>query len=74
MKEVKNEKISLKAARVNAKLTLVEAAKELGVGLSTISRWEKEPWRISALYQDKISKVYKMPIDMIDFFSVDDRI
>lgn len=33
--------ISMKAARVNAELTQVEAAKIIGVAPNTISRWEK---------------------------------
>ena len=33
--------ISLRAARVNAELTQVEAAKIIGVAPNTISRWEK---------------------------------
>ena len=33
--------ISMRAARVNAELTQVEAAKRIGVAPNTISRWEK---------------------------------
>ena len=33
--------ISMRAARVNAELTQVEAAKIIGVAPNTISRWEK---------------------------------
>lgn len=33
-------KITLKAARVNAGLTQVEAAKKIGVSLSTLKNWE----------------------------------
>lgn len=61
-------KISLRAARVNANLTLLEAAEKLGIGKDTLIKWEKEPWNISALYQQKISEVYSIPIDMINFF------
>lgn len=31
--------ITLKAARVNAGLTILEAAKEIGVGKDTIIKW-----------------------------------
>lgn len=61
-------KISLKAARVNANLTLIEAAAMLGIGKDTLIKWEREPWNISALYQKRISEVYSIPIDMINFF------
>lgn len=61
-------KISLKAARVNANLTLIEAATMLGIGKDTLIKWEREPWNISALYQKRISEVYSIPIDMINFF------
>ena len=33
--------ISMRAARVNAELTQIEAAKIIGVAPNTISRWEK---------------------------------
>ena len=61
-------KISLKAARVNANMTILEAAEKLGIGKDSLINWEKEPWNISALYQRKISEVYGLPIDMINFF------
>lgn len=61
-------KISLKAARVNANMTILEAAEKLGIGKDSLINWEKEPWNISALYQRKISDVYGLPIDMINFF------
>jgi DNA-binding XRE family transcriptional regulator len=60
-------KISLKAARVNANLTLLDAAKKLGIGKDTLSKWEKNPARIQLRYQKVISEVYKMPIDDIFF-------
>ncbi|MBS5887865.1 MAG: helix-turn-helix transcriptional regulator [Negativicoccus succinicivorans] len=59
--------ISLRAARVNARLTIKEAAPKIGIGKDTLIRWEKEPWRVSALFQQRISQTYKMPIDNINF-------
>lgn len=41
-------KISIKAARVNAGYTIVEAAKRLGISPSTLVSWEKNPEKISA--------------------------
>lgn len=64
-------KISLKAARVNADLTLTEAAKKLDINRNTLIKREKEPWMISALYMDKISKAYNISIDNINFLPKD---
>lgn len=60
-------KISLKAARVNANLSQQQAAKELGVDVSTVIRWEKDPAKVQAGYQSKISKTYKYPVNYIFF-------
>lgn len=61
------KKITLKAARVNAGLTIKAAAPLLGVGKDTLIKWEKEPWKVNASYQSKIEQVYRMPIDQIIF-------
>jgi DNA-binding transcriptional regulator YiaG len=60
-------KISLKAARVNAKLTLIEAARLLGIGKDRLIKWEKNSGLVPPVWQRKISAVYKMPLDMIYF-------
>lgn len=60
-------KISLRAARVNANLTILEAAKQLGIGKDTLIKWEKNPDRVQPRYQKVISEVYQMPIDDIFF-------
>ncbi|WP_295234494.1 helix-turn-helix transcriptional regulator [Veillonella sp.] len=59
--------ISLKAARVNANLTLIEAAKSLGIGKDTLMKWERNPGYVNPIYQKKISEAYKIPIDCIFF-------
>ncbi len=59
--------ISLKAARVNAGLTIKEASKELGISHSTLIKWEKEPWKVNPEKQDVICKTYDIPIDFVDF-------
>ena len=64
-------KISLKAARVNADLTLDEASKLLEINRNTLMKWEREPWMISALYMDKISKVYNLSINDINFLPIE---
>lgn len=60
-------KISLKAARVNANLTILEAAKRIGVGKDTLIKWEKRPWSVSAYNQAAISRAYGVSIDDINF-------
>lgn len=60
-------KISLKAARVNARLTLIEAARLLGIGKDKLIKWEKHSGLVPPVWQQKISAVYKMPLDMIYF-------
>ena len=60
-------KISLRAARVNANLTIREAAKLLGIGKDTLMKWEKAPDRVQPRYQKVISTIYQMPIDDIFF-------
>lgn len=60
-------KISLKAARVNAKMTLLEGAKAIGIGKDRLIKWEKHSGLVPPVWQQKISAVYKMPVDMIFF-------
>lgn len=60
-------KISLKAARVNARLTLIDAARLLGIGKDRLIKWEKHSGLVPPVWQQKISAVYKMPLDMIYF-------
>ena len=59
--------ISLRAARVNARLTLLEAANAIGVGKDTLLKWEKNPGLVNPLWQEKIARAYKMPLDYINF-------
>ena len=58
-------KITLKAARVNAELTLDEAAERIGKSKQTIMNWEngKADIRYSDLL--KLSEIYDMPIEYI---------
>lgn len=60
-------KITLKAARVNAGLTLKEAAKKLGVCETTLVRWEKDPSVVQSKYHKIISEAYDYPSDYIIF-------
>jgi len=60
-------KISLKAARVNAKLTVIEAAKAIGIGKDRLLKWESEPDLVPPIWQKKIGEVYNFSIDNIFF-------
>lgn len=62
-----HNKITLKAARVNAGFTLKEAAKLLGICETTLIRWEKNPSIVQSGYHKIISEVYKYPSDFIIF-------
>ena len=58
-------KITLKAARVNAELTLDEVAEIVGKSKQTIENWEngKTPIKYSDLL--KLSEIYEMPVKYI---------
>ena len=58
-------KITLKAARVNAELTLDEVAERIGKSKQTIVNWEngKTPIKYSDLI--KLSEIYEMPVKYI---------
>ena len=57
--------ITLKAARVNAELTLDEAAEIMGKSKQTIVNWENG--KADIWYSDllKLSKIYEMPVKYI---------
>ena len=61
--------ITLKAASVNAGLTIKQAAERLGIGKDKLMAWEKDPGRVEIRYQKVISDAYKAPIDVIFFGS-----
>lgn len=58
-------KISLEAARVNAKLTQKELAEILGVSNVTIVNWEKGKSEPDASQLRKISELSGIPLDFI---------
>jgi hypothetical protein len=61
-------KISLAAARVNARLTQREVAKKLGVTTNTIVAWEKSRREPSVTQAKALAETYGMPFDSIIFF------
>ena len=61
-------KISLRAARVNAGLTITEAAEKLNVNRSTIINWEKNRTYPTVEQMARLSTLYGISSDYI-FFS-----
>lgn len=62
---MKDIKISLAAARVNAGLTQVEVAKDLRISKKTLINWEKGKATPSFPTIKALSNLYKMPIKNI---------
>jgi transcriptional regulator with XRE-family HTH domain len=60
-------KISLRAARVNAGLTIQEAAKKMGVGYNRVLFWEQKPDTVQAKWQKIISETYGIPLHNLFF-------
>lgn len=60
-------KISLAAARVNARLTQEEVAKGMGVSKNTIVAWEKEASTPSISQARKLAKLLGISLDYIFF-------
>lgn len=60
-------KISLRAARENANLTLKEAAAEIGISVATLHKWEHDSSSVKISQVNKIEEVYKYPIEYIFF-------
>ena len=63
-------KITLRAARVNADLTLEAAAKKLSITKETLRNYEYGKTTPDWNMVDKISKVYDFPSDYIFFGSL----
>ena len=60
-------KISLAAARVNARLTQEEVAKEMGVSKNTVVSWEKEASEPSISQARKLAKIFGIELNHIFF-------
>jgi len=58
-------KITMKAARVNAGLTLDQAAKKIGVTKMTLINWEKGRTAPKPADFEYLCKIYQMPRDYI---------
>lgn len=51
-------KITIKAARVNAGLSLRDAAKKIGIGYQRLSRYENDPSDITVKLLNRMVEVY----------------
>ena len=60
-------KVTLKSARVNVGLTQEEAAAQIGIGLSTLKKWEKGETYPTPPHIDKICELYGVKYDNINF-------
>lgn len=67
MKKLDFPKISLEAARVNAKLSQKEAAKLLGVDASTLRNYEKGKSAPSYPMAKRMEDLYNFPSNFIFF-------
>lgn len=60
-------KITLRAARVNAGYTLVDAAKQFEINKDTLSKYEIDSTNVPRSFFVKVESVYKIPIENIFF-------
>ena len=56
-------KISLAAARVNARLTQGKVAKELRVSNKTVGNWETGKVEVPFVALEALARLYKIPVD-----------
>lgn len=54
-------RISLRAARVNANLTLTQAADLIGVTRTTLSNWERGKTEPKSSQIERMSQIYQVP-------------
>ena len=64
---MKQIKISLAAARVNAKMTQNDVCKALNVSMQTVVNWENGKTFPDQPMIEKICNLYGVTYDMIDF-------
>ena len=64
---MKEFQITLKAARVNAGYTIMEASKRVGVGKDTLIKWEIHPEVISIKNAALLANLYRCPLNVIYF-------
>lgn len=59
--------ITLKAARINKKLSARQVAEHLNVSQDTVYRWEAGKGSPNINQALKMAKLYEVPIDVLDF-------
>lgn len=57
--------ISMAAARVNAKMTQTDAAREMSVSKQTIVNWEKGATSPTVTQARKLASIYNIPLDYL---------
>lgn len=57
--------ITLRAARINAGYTLIEASEKFGINKDTLSKYEKDSTNVPRSFFVKIERIYKIPIGHI---------
>lgn len=57
--------ITLRAARVNANMTLADVANKMGVAKQTISNWENGKSEPKISQMEELSKLYSLSSDFI---------
>lgn len=62
-------KMSMRAARVNARLTQKQAAKKIGVSCDTVGLWERGKSYPSTKHIPKIEETYGVKYDDISFLT-----
>ena len=67
-------KITLRAARVNAGLSRKEAAKYFSISPETISNYELNSSKVPRSFFTKVEAVYNIPLDYIFFGKEEDFI
>lgn len=60
-------KVSIKAARVNAELTMAEAARLIGISENTLRTWEKKISSPRADLMPQICKTYGCTYEDLEF-------
>ncbi|MBS4761942.1 helix-turn-helix transcriptional regulator [Carnobacteriaceae bacterium zg-ZUI252] len=64
--------LTIKAARVNCNLTIVQAAQELGINKDTLSRLERNSTDISISLAQKMTQLYHVPLENLFFGKLED--
>ncbi|WP_207634806.1 helix-turn-helix domain-containing protein [Cytobacillus praedii] len=60
-------KITLRAARVNAGLNLVDASELFGINKDTLAKYEKDSSNVPRSFFSRIEEVYGFPVEYIFF-------